>query len=377
MFFKRTLLAKITEKLKNSNKIVILYGARQTGKTTLANEIFKNINSKILKINADEKKYIDILSSRDFNKLDQLTSGYDYLFIDEAQRIPDIGINLKILHDRKRQLKILATGSSSFDLANKIREPLTGRTWTYNLFPISISELSFHFNDFELNDRLESILIYGLYPELLNYRSTDDRIKYLKELTTSYLYRDIIEIKTIKHSQKIHDLLRLIAFQIGSEVSCQELGKNLGMSKDTVNTYIDLLEKSFVIFRLSGFNRNLRKEVTKMNKIYFYDPGIRNTIIDNMKPLNLRNDAGQLWENFLIIERLKHLSCFPDNPRKFFWRTYTGAELDYIEERSENLRGFEIKYGKKKVKAPKSWLETYPGATFECINSENYLKFVK
>jgi len=323
-----------------------------------------------------KKKYIDVLSSRDSQAMKMLVAGYDLLFIDEAQRIPDVGINLKILHDHFPKLKIIATGSSSFDLANKIQEPLTGRTWTYNLMPISFYELAKLYNPFTLNDRLEEFLVYGSYPELFSIDNGQDKYLYLKQLTTSYLYKDVLEISSIKHSAKIHDLLRLLAFQVGSQVSMLELGRSLHMGKETVESYIDLLEKSFVLFRLSGFSRNLRKEVTKMDKIYFYDLGIRNSIIENLNPLRYRDDYGKLWENFLIIERKKYQSYTFQMSSSYFWRTYTGAELDYVEETSGNLYGYEFKYGKKVKKVPKGWQDTYPKALFKCINQQNYLDFI-
>ena len=234
-----------------------------------------------------------------------VTDGYDVLFIDEAQRIPDIGINLKIIHDQLPQLRVIATGSSSFDLANKVQEPLTGRTWTYTLYPISFLELAQHHNSFELAELLEQCLIYGQYPEQLSIVNNSEKYQYLKELATSYLYRDALDLVHIKHADKLHNLLRLLAFQVGSLVSVAELATSLNLSKDTVSSYIQLLEKAFIIFRLKGYSRNLRKEITKMDKIYFYDLGVRNMVIDNLQPLANRNDQGALWENFLIRPKKK------------------------------------------------------------------------
>ena len=375
MKINRSLLAVLAKEFSETNKIVILYGARQTGKTTLSNDLLKNINGKILKINADEEKYLDPLSSRDLEKIKLLTGGYDVLFIDEAQRIENIGINLKIIHDGIPHLRLLVTGSSSFDLANKIKEPLTGRTSTYTLFPVSLKELSKTHNAFELQNRLEELMVYGMYPDLFNYNSYERKEKYLRELSSSYLYKDILEISQIRNTSKIRDLLRLLAFQIGSEVSINELGNNLGLSQETVNTYIDLLEKSFIVFRLSGFNRNLRKEISKRDKIYFWDLGIRNTLINNLSPLNLRNDIGSMWENFIIAERMKYLSYNKIFASSYFWRTYTGAELDYVEEHNNELFAYEIKYKKAKRKAPKTWSENYSN-NFKCITIDNFWEFV-
>ena len=378
MYISRTITESIIKRLKESSKIIILYGARQVGKTTLIKKILSELPYKILEVSGDERKYSSIFSSRDLNKLKLLCSGYDLVFIDEAQRIPDIGINLKILNDNIPNLKIIATGSSSFDLSNKIKEPLTGRTWTYKLYPISFNEILSIFSPFETIEKLEELLVFGSYPEIFNLNNIKDKRNYLQEVSSSYLYKDILEISTIKNSYKIHDLLRLLAFQIGSLVSLQELGKILGMSKDTVASYIDLLENSFVLFRLNGYSRNLRKEVTKMSKIYFYDLGIRNIIIENLKECSFRNDIGQLWENYFIMERIKYLHNKQTMLNPYFWRLYSGVELDYIEEGDGELVGFELKYSPKiKVKAPATWKSTYPNAGFYSVNKDNFMEFIK
>ena len=364
------------DRLQESNKVVILYGPRQVGKTTLAREIISDWQGRVLEISADEPRYIDVLSGRDSARLKSLVAGYDLLFIDEAQRVPDIGINLKILHDQIPDLRIMVTGSSSFDLANSIREPLTGRTWTYNLYPISFLELSKLYNRFELDSQLEERLVYGSYPEVFSIANQADREDYLYEIGNAYLYKDILELASIKNSDKIRDLVRMLAYQVGSEVSRSEIGTALGMSKDTVGSYIDLLEKSFVVFRLSGFSRNLRKEISRNDKIYFYDLGIRNMVIGNFKPVSHRNDIGTLWENFLMVERMKKLAYTRIHAQTYFWRTYTGAELDYIEERDETLFGYEFKFGAKSARCPTSWSQTYPGSSCELISRSNYLDFI-
>lgn len=372
----RSIKSNITERLAESNKIIILYGPRQVGKTTLAQDIISDLPGRLLEISADEPKYIDALSSRDSMILKSLVAGYDLLFIDEAQRVPDIGINLKILHDQLPELKILVTGSSSFDLANLISESLTGRAWTYNLYPISFLELSELYNKFELDMQVDERLIYGAYPEIFSIVNQVDKADYLYEIGNAYLYKDILELSSIRNTSKIRNLLRMLAYQIGSEVSYSELGTALGMSKDTVNSYIDLLEKSFVVFRLTGFSRNLRKEISRNSKIYFYDLGIRNMIIDNFSPINMRNDVGALWENFLIIERMKKLVYTRFHARTYFWRTYTGAEIDYIEEHEGNLSGYEFKHNNKLVKCPVTWSQTYPDSKYKVINRNNYLDFI-
>ena len=376
MIIKRTLFEPVLRDLQQSKKAIILYGARQVGKTTLSREIIAQTGLRTLAINADEGKYIDILSSRDSIKLRSLVEGYDVFFLDEAQRVPNIGINLKILIDQFPALKIIVTGSSSFDLANKIAEPLTGRVRTHILYPISLEELRVLHTPLELREQLEELLVFGSYPDVLQQKNWKEKQITLEGLTQAYLYKDIFELTSIKHSHKIRDLLKLLAFQIGQEVSVTELGTLLDMGKDTVAHYIDLLEQSFIIFRLSGLSRNLRKEVRKMDKIYFCDLGIRNIMIDNCKPLKERNDVGALWENFLIVERRKALEYAGTLHTSYFWRTHTGAELDYVEERDGSLFGYEIKYGSKKVSAPKSWMETYTNANFQLINQENFLEFV-
>lgn len=376
MLIQRSITATVIDKLKTSNKGIVIYGARQVGKTTLVKDIIEKLGLKTLTINGDQSNFIDILSSRDINKIKSLLHGFELLFVDEAQRIPEIGIALKIIIDEIPSVKVLATGSSSLDLASKISEPLTGRIWTYRLYPISFFELSKSHNRAELDSFLEERLIYGGYPELFSIQGNNQRNEYLQTLSDAYLYKDLIEFGDIKNSSKIKDLLKLLAFQIGSQVSLTELGSSLGMSKDTVSRYIDLLEKSNIIFRLKGFSRNLRKEVTKMDKIYFFDLGIRNVLIDNLKPIKDRNDLGQLWENFLIIERMKMLSYTMKQSSIYFWRTYTGAELDYVEEKEGILSGFEFKHGIKIARVPKIWLEIYPNSIYKCINKDNYMDFV-
>jgi len=354
----------------------VIYGARQVGKTTLVNDVVQHSGLKTLTVNADQSKYLDIFSGRDLNKISNLVAGYELLFIDEAQRIPEIGINLKIILDNLKPLKVIVTGSSSLDLASKVSEPLTGRIWTYKLYPISFFELKKLKNVFELDDNLEERLLYGSYPDIFSINGHINKIEYLQILSDSYLYKDLLELGGLKNSAKIRDLLKLLAFQIGNEVSLTELGSSLGMGKDTVSRYIDYLEKTFIVFRLKGFSRNLRKEVTKMDKIYFHDLGVRNILIDNLKPLKDRSDVGQLWENLLISERMKYLSYTQNYGSMYFWRVYTGAELDLVEEKDGMLNGYELKFGKKSVKAPKGWRITYPKAKFTFINKENYLKFI-
>ncbi len=329
-----------------------------------------------MQINADQTKYREVLSSQDLVKMKEIIGDNNLLFIDEAQNVPNIGINLKILYDNLPYLKIIATGSSSFELANRIKEPLTGRTATFQLYPVSMGELSRQNTPFELKDQLENHLLYGMYPEILQINGAKAKMNHLQELASAYLYKDVLQLSGIKHSDKIHKLLKLLSLQVGSLVSLHELGKSLGMSHETVNNYIDLLEKGFILFRLSGFSRNLRKEVTKMNKVYFYDVGIRNVLADNFNPLLYRQDIGALWENFLIAERRKKTEYQRMYGSTYFWRTYSGAELDYVEERDGRLFGFEFKWASKKARVPKTWLETYSNASFQLVNRDNFLEFV-
>jgi uncharacterized protein len=366
----------IIKRLKaKDHKIAVIYGSRQIGKTTLSNEIIRKLNYKTLSINADETEYREILSSQSLKTLKSLVTGYELLFIDEAQRIPDIGINLKIMHDQIPELRIIVTGSSSLDLANSITEPLTGRKWTYRLFPISYIELSSKNTPFELTAQLENRLIYGAYPQIICMENTEEKKMYLKEIINNYLYKDILDITGIKKPYLIKDLLILLAYQIGSEVSLHELGTQLGISKDTVWHYLYLLQESFVIFNLRGFSRNLRKEVTRKSKFFFWDLGIRNALIDNYQVLKRRVDKGQLWENFVIAERLKNLEYTNKHCSSYFWRTYTGAELDYVEEGGGEVTGYEIKWKDKKPKIPQTWKQTYNGK-YEFISTNNYLNFI-
>jgi predicted AAA+ superfamily ATPase len=372
----RILVKSITDTIQQSSKIVVIYGARQVGKTTLVQEILKQLPYKKISINADILKYNEVFASRDLNKMKELIDQNELLFIDEAQNIKDIGINLKILHDHLPELKIIVTGSSSFELANHITEPLTGRTQTFQLFPISIQELRKSYTPFEIKENVSNYLLYGMYPEVIQTASVNGKIKLLYELTSAYLYKDVLQLTNIKHSDKIHKLLKLLASQIGNLISMNEIGNTLQMTNETVNHYIDILEKGFIIFRLSGYDGNIRKEITKMNKVYFYDLGIRNALIDSFNSLEIRQDTGALWENFILIERMKKNVYADIFNKKYFWRTYSGAEIDYVEVKDGTLHGYEIKWKNNKVKQPKSWLETYSNTTFQVINNENFIDFV-
>lgn len=371
----RILASRIKDQITNSNKVVVVYGARQTGKTTLIREILARLPYKCMSVNADQRKYLDVLSSRDVRKLRSLVGDYELLFIDEAQRIPEVGINLKIIHDEIPDIRLVVTGSSSLDLASKISEPLTGRKSVFTLYPISCQELNGIKTPFEISEMLEEMMVFGSYPEVITHASATEKTRILDEIGNSFLYRDIFDLLGIRNRDKLSDLLRFLAFQVGSEVSLNELASSLTMNRMTVEQYLSILEETFIIFKLRGFNRNLRKEISKMNKYYFYDNGIRNYVINNFNPVTMRNDVGQLWENFLMAERLRFLSASGQLPGRWFWRTYTGSELDYIEESGGTLSAWEFKWNKKKLRPPKTWIQEY-GSPVALINRENFLGFV-
>ncbi len=273
-------------------------------------------------------------------------------------------------------IMVIATGSSSFEPAGQVGEPLTGRKTTLMLYPIAQMELLHHMNRYELTEKLEEFLIYGSYLSVLTTKTYSQKISILNELVGSYLFKDILEFERIKSPQFLIDLLRLLAFQIGNEVSVNELAKSLKIDNKTVKRYIELLERSFIIFKLRGYSRNLRKEISKKAKYYFYDIGIRNAVIANFNQIKMRNDKGQLWENFLVIERLKKQSYTPIYANNFFWRTWSGKEVNFIEERDGKLFGYEFKWSSKNIKTPKLWLDTYPEASWEIIDKKNYMNFI-
>jgi predicted AAA+ superfamily ATPase len=374
MFLDREIHHTLRRRLEEGGKVVLLFGARQVGKTTLARRVLGELSFKALEVTGDDAVVSGLLASRDTVRLDGLVAGYDLLFLDEAQRIPDIGLALKLLHDRHPGLRMLVTGSSALDLASRTREPLTGRTWSFLLHPFSYRECLAVRNSFEQDRQLERDLVFGLYPEVQAYEGDADRAAYLRELHAAYLFKDLLEMGGLRHPRKLVDLVRMLAYQVGSEVSNTELGTALGLSKDTVASYLDLLEKAFIIFRLQGFSRNLRNEVTRNDKIYFHDLGIRNVAIADFRPFQARADQGALWENFLVSERLKRQ--LPGVEGRF-WRLSSGAEVDYVEVAGESLRAFEFKLSPKvRAKAPARWVEAYPGAPWQKIDRENYMLFI-
>jgi len=376
MYIERFIKQNIIEKLQ-PNKVVALYGPRQAGKTTLIKKILENINEKYLFLNGENRSAQKWMSSQEIDILKQYIGDNKLVVIDEAQKIEHIGINLKLIVDNIDNIKILATGSSSFELANQIGEPLVGRKWQFFLFPISQLEMQKYENRFETENNLHLRLIYGYYPDVVNAKSNKEKDEILDEIVDSYLYRDLLEFDEIKKSQKIIDILKLLAFQIGKEVSLQELSNSVGLNLRTIEKYLDLLEKAFVIKRVNGFSRNLRKEIAKMSRFYFLDNGIRNAIIKNFNSIDLRNDVGQLWENYVFMERMKRNEYKRVRSNIYFWRTYDQKEIDLIEEREGKLFGYEFKYSAtQKIKSPKEWLETYKNSEFKIINKDNYLDFI-
>lgn len=358
------------------NKVLVLYGPRRVGKTTLLNLYLDSTPLKYKLVSGDDLSVQQALGSQSIEQIKKFVEGYELLAIDEAQRVPGIGLGLKILVDHVPNIKVIATGSSSFDLSNKVGEPLTGRTITLKLYPIAQLELLDQYNQYELKTQKSDYLIYGSHPEILTASTTESKIFYLREIADAYLLRDILEMEAVKGSKVLLDLLRLLAFQVGNEVSLAELASNLMIDAKTVGRYLDLLEKSFIIINIRGFSRNLRKEVTKKSKYYFYDNGVRNAIISNFNSLDLRDDIGKLWENFLVSERLKkqaYKNIFANN---YFWRTWDQKEVDFVEEREGKIFGYEFKYSPNKKRLPKEFLDTYPNATLEIISQDNYLDFI-
>ena len=367
---------KNLKKLLSPNKVIIILGPRRSGKTTLIQKYLENIKYKYLFVNGEDITVQNYLSSQSIEKLKSFVGNNKLLVIDEAQKIKNIGLNLKLIVDHIKDIKVIATGSSSFNLAQDTGEPLTGRKYTLKLFPLAQMEINQIEDSHETESNLENRLIYGSYPEVVITNDNQHRERYLKEIVSSYLYKDILELEGIRHSDKIVRLLQLLAFQIGKEVSYNELGTQLGISKNTVDRYLDLLEKAFVIYKLIGFSRNIRKEISKNSRYFFYDNGIRNALINNFNPLNMRDDIGMLWENYIVTERLKKQEYDQTFSNNYFWRTYLGHEIDLVEERKGKLFGYEIKWQAKKVKAPKDWLNSYQNSRYELINSKNYLKFI-
>jgi hypothetical protein len=364
---------KIQEAIENSlfkGKAIIIYGARQVGKTTLVKEIQKKYPDDSVYLDCDEPDIRATFSNRTSTEIKSFLGNKKLVILDEAQRIRDVGLALKLIVDNFPEIQIIATGSSSFDLSNQIIEPLTGRKYEFYLYPFSLAELTAVYSVLEINRLLEQRIVLGMYPEIVfSGKESEDK---LKSIAKSYLYKDILQFQNIKNSEAIEKLLQALALQIGNEVSYNELAQMAGIDKNTVASYIRILEKAFIIFRLMPFSRNLRNELKKLRKIYFFDTGIRNALINNFNPLNLRQDTGFLWENFIISERIKYNHNNNSEKNIYFWRTREGKEIDYLEEAGGKINGFEIKWLDESFRPPKLFLETYPQSEVHLINKKNY-----
>ncbi len=374
MEIKRILEETILKRLV-SGKVNIIYGARRVGKTFLIRKIVEKLGEPYLWLNGDLPEIQHFLEERNLRKFQSTFAGVNLLVIDEAQDVPLIGKALKIIVDEIPNLKIIASGSSAFDLSNRLGEPLVGRAYWHELFPISQKELAENYLESIRN--LEERLIYGTYPDVCLLPNIIDKELYLRELVTSYLLKDIINFEGIKNSSKVYDLLKLIAFQLGKEVSLSELGTQLGMSKNTVEKYLDLLEKVYILKKIKGFSKNLRKEITKNSRWYFWDNGIRNAIIGDFRALGQRNDVGEIWENYLIYERLKKNNYEIKFTETYFWRTYDQQEIDCVEVKNQEIEAFEFKWGNTKAKIPVAFANAYPESKFGVITKENYLDFIE
>lgn len=368
------IIEQLVENDFGRGKIIVLMGARQVGKTTLFDSVVSG-SSNVLRLNCDNYDDRSDLENKTSTELRQLMGNHEVVIIDEAQRAKNIGLSLKMLADLKLPMQILVTGSSSLTLANEINEPATGRLIEYNLFPLSLVELMQQTSPREEKRLLEQRMIYGLYPEVVTTPGDAKRI--LVNLANNYLYRDLLEYRGVKKPEVLQKLVRALALQIGSEVSYNELSRTVGVDKATVESYIDLLEKCFVVFRLPAYSSNLRSEIKRGRKIYFYDNGIRNALLSNFAPLELRDDVGMLWENMMVSERIKRNSYSRSYAQMYFWRTQQQQEVDLIEEQDGRLTAFEFKWNtKKKAKLPKTFIDNYPNTDFKVISPDNYVEFV-
>jgi len=370
----RIICAQMTSRM-GKGKAILLVGPRQVGKSTLLKTLQQEQNQETLFLNCDEPDVRQMLETVTSDQLKAMIGKNTLLMIDEAQKVEHIGLTLKLIVDSLNQVQVIATGSSAFELRNKTNEPLTGRKFEFNLFPFSIAEMVNHHGRLTETRMLERRLIYGLYPEVVNELGNEQ--ENLLELINSYLYKDILAFQNVRKPDLLDKLLTGLALQMGQEVSYNELGQLLGVDKATIEKYIDLLEKCFVVFRLNSFNRNMRNELKKSRKIFFYDNGVRNAILNNFAPLALRQDTGALWENFMVSERIKQLAYNRDYRKSFFWRTQTQQEIDLLEEKDGILYAYEFKWSEKKTpKIPKSFAEAYPDHRFEVITPANYIDFL-
>lgn len=374
MLIDRILENRLKKEMAGEKKVIILYGPRQAGKTTLIKKVMAGTNSQPLFFIGDDIQAQKLLSHNELKSLKDIIGENKLLVIDEAQKIENIGLSLKLIIDNL-PVMIIASGSSSFDLANKLNEPLTGRTATLWLYPLSYQEVNKKYRLDSKNMVMEEILRFGMFPKVHSISGIKEKEDYLYEYLNNYLYKDILILENIKKPKKILDLLSLLAFQIGNQVSIAELARSLQITQVTVEKYLDALEKMFVLINLRGFSRNLRKEVTKTSKYYFMDLGLRNALIRNFNSLDTRSDTGEMFENWFIVERIKALSNSGQHANFYFWRTYDQKEIDLVEERDGKLFGYECKWSANKTpKPPKEWLENYPNASFQIVNKDNFEK---
>lgn len=374
---KRAIEAQVLKSLV-PNKVVVLLGPRRVGKTVLIKQIIEQFDEPYLLLNGEDGDTRKILEHRSKQSYVNLLGAKRTLIIDEAQKIPEVGSILKLMVDEIEGIRILVTGSSAFDINKYTGEPLTGRKKDFNLFALSEAELDQVENEIQKIANLKHRLVYGNYPELLQLADQSEKREYLQDLVNAYLLKDILEFENIRNSDKILNLLRLIAFQVGGEISYNEIGVQLSMSKNTVEKYLDLLSKVYVLHSVNAFSRNLRKEIAKGKKWYFYDNGLRNILIGNMNPIELRDDIGKLWENYIISERIKFQKYNRMLVYNYFWRTYDQQEIDWIEDRGGMLHAYEFKWNpNKKAKEPIAWKKGYENTTFEVVNSENYLNWIR
>lgn len=373
----RALQQRVEQRMK-PQKVMLIFGPRRVGKTFLLKQIVQGFSGKSLVLNGEDTDSIAMLEPISIANYRHVLDGVELLAIDEAQHIPDIGRKLKLIVDEIPNIRVIASGSSSFDLKNQAGEPLVGRGTQFILLPFSQQEIATVESSIESKRNLETRLLYGSYPEVVSIDSFSEKKEYLNDIVESYLLKDILAVDGIKNSGKMRDLLRLVAFQMGSELSYDELGKQLGISKNTVERYLDLLQKVFVLYRLGGYSKNLRKEVAKSSKWYFVDNGVRNAVIRNFEPYQLRtdDDRGALWENYIITERMKRNHNERLGLEFYFWRTYDKQEIDLIEIGSGVMNAFEMKAGKKKPSAPKAFANAYPEAQFAAVNSINYGEYI-
>ena len=375
-YLSRALEMPLREQL-NSHQVLILLGARRVGKTVLLQQLGQAFDGPTLFLNGEDLITVDLLTDRRMSAYRSWLGSTRLLLLDEAQAVPEVGRALKLLIDSFPELTILATGSSAFELSNRTGEPLVGRQRVYPLFPLAQLELSAVENGLQTRQNLEDRLIYGSYPDVVRLPSAFERTRYLSDMAGSYLLKDILAYEQVRNSHKMLQLLRLVAYQVGQEVSYDELGKQLGLDRGTVMRYLDLFAKVFVLFRLGGYSGNLRKEIVKSSKWYFLDNGLRNALINNFAPLSQRTDVGQLWENYLVSERLKRNAYRQSGMNVYFWRTYDQQELDWLEEKDGVLNAFEFKWNPaRSVKTPTAFAQAYPEATVRVVNREDYLEFV-